>query len=220
MPNTRRKKYLSPPLVVSTPKSTLSNLFTFRAKKFKPIRELFKAPSSQSRNQSRLSNYEVLSSNCSSSTHSNSSEDLPSSYISVSINKTMPNGTGKGDREEGKGKGSDNKGGLPQQGTACYKNVITWIRSFDGSFEKYMRFANDCDICFKAIRPTEYADLLFYVRKQLDENKFAFLLGTDFQTWEVLKKSLDEHFNIRLNERLLFRQITDLKKIKEESLLP
>lgn len=99
-----------------------------------------------------------------------------------------------------------------------YKNVITWIRPFDGSLERYMRFSNDCDKCFRVIDPRDYADLLLYVTAQLDEERFAFLLGTQFRTWKELKKCLDEHFNIRNNEKKIFREIADMKRDVGESL--
>lgn len=103
-------------------------------------------------------------------------------------------------------------------GTAKYKTVISWIRSFDGSLEKYMRFSNDCARCFKKINPSEYQFLLCYVQGLLDENVFSFLLGAEFSTWGDLKKCLDEHFKIRLNEKMLFRQITSMKQKSGEAL--
>lgn len=93
-----------------------------------------------------------------------------------------------------------------------YKDVITWMRPFDGSKEQYMQFSNDCDRCFKAVENWKIPDLINYVLSKLNSENFAFTLGTDFKTWSELKKALDEHFRIRLNEKFLFRELTDMTK--------
>lgn len=104
-------------------------------------------------------------------------------------------------------------------GSAKYKNVISWIKDYDGSFSKYMRFSNDCNMAFEKINKDEYGALLCYVQKQLDESKFAFLLGAEFRSWKELKKLyLDEHFEIRLNEKDLFRELVNMKRKDKERL--
>lgn len=104
------------------------------------------------------------------------------------------------------------------EGNAVYKHVITWIRKFDGSVEKYKRFKYDCDNCFRRIEKKSYSCLLMYVKSLLDDSIFNFILHAKIDTWEQLKIYLDEHFKIRLNERDLFKDLINLKRNDKERL--
>lgn len=93
-----------------------------------------------------------------------------------------------------------------------YKIVITWIKPFDGTKRRYMRFSNDCDRCFASIKKVRYGDLINFVLSQLDEEEFMVIVDTKFETWEELKKALDEHFGIRLTAKNLFKELMDMQK--------
>lgn len=119
-------------------------------------------------------------------------------------------GTGGGGHNE------KNGGFKLEKGDTKYKDVITWIRPFDGTKTEYIQFSNDCDRAFKAVEEVKTRDLINFVLTKLPTSKFAFTLGTDFVKWEELKKALDEHFRIRLNEKFLFRELTDMTKGKDD----
>lgn len=103
-------------------------------------------------------------------------------------------------------------------GVASYKQVITWINKFDGTLDNYIRFCNDCETAFDAIKPEEYGLLVNYVVNLLHPSTFTFLLGTNITSWSDLKTCLDEHFGIRHNEQLLFREMANMKKKHGEDL--
>lgn len=104
------------------------------------------------------------------------------------------------------------------EGKSDYKIVIKWIRPFDGSLQQYKRFKFDCDNCFRRIEKNSSSYLLNYVKSLLDETIFKFVFQTEIDTWEKLKWYLDEHFEIRLNERVLFRDLINLKRNDKERL--
>lgn len=103
-------------------------------------------------------------------------------------------------------------GGIP------YKEVITWFKHFDGTVKTYIRFAIDCDRFFKVIQKKSYKSLIFYVISQLDNSQFPIVIGKEYNTLEELKRSLDEHFGIRVSERILLKQLMSLTKQPNESL--
>lgn len=118
-------------------------------------------------------------------------------------------------------KSSKNKSSVsigPISKMVAYKQAITWVPKFDGSFEKYKGFANDCDTAFGKINDEDYDALLIYVKSQLDKSIFTFLLGTEIPRWDDLKKLMDEHYGIRRDEKVLFREITNLKRGVNEDL--
>lgn len=222
MPNTRAKNYPSP-RPTSTPKSAskfVSFLSGFRyrnksvcgspvteeKKDCERILEAFDRPS-------RLINRQVPSFRSSSLSPSFSYSRVLADILKNESTKMTDPKNQQGESQEG----DEASGGVPS-GKAKYKTVISWIRPFDGSLEKYMRFSNDCGKCFRRICPSEYENLLCYVQKLLDESQFSFLLGAEFCSWRDLKKCLDEHFKIRLNEKTLFRHITSMKQKSGEEL--
>lgn len=103
-------------------------------------------------------------------------------------------------------------------GSTPYKVVITWLNNFDLTTESYAEFKRQCDICFKAIDIQSYSSLLFYIKLQLKGPEFEFMEGTEINTWESLKEYLDEHFEIRYNERSLIFELTKITKNPNETL--
>lgn len=97
-------------------------------------------------------------------------------------------------------------------GSSPYKEVISWIRPFDGTKKSYSRFASDCDRCFSEIEEKSYKSLINYVLTQLDVEQFPFIYSSSFNTWEDIKTVLDEHFNVRPTLNILFRELTNLTK--------
>lgn len=102
--------------------------------------------------------------------------------------------------------------------TTPYKIVVTWVRPFDGTKEGYVRFSEVCDKAFKSILSSDYSSLMFYVLSFLNPIEYPFTHGVCYSTWQDLKKALDEHFEIRLDEKSLFREIMNLKKKDGETL--
>lgn len=68
--------------------------------------------------------------------------------------------------------------------------LFTWMKPFNGTKIAYMRFSNDCDRCFSQIDPRDKHDLLHYVISQLNQGEFPIVLGTDYRSWEDLKRLL------------------------------
>lgn len=117
-------------------------------------------------------------------------------------------------------KGSNNEKvaeNVVSTGCVTYREVITWLKPFDGSAAQYPRFASDCERCFGMIDQKDFGKLLNYVWTLLDD-KFLHLRSTDFTSWSQLRKALDEFYGIRQDEKGLFRELTSIKKNPAEDL--
>lgn len=131
------------------------------------------------------------------------------SKVNIEVGDKMPTSNKSG----GNGESSQGNGDVKlETGTTKYKDVITWIRPFDGTKTDYIQFSNDCDRAFRAVEEAKVRDLINFILTKLPTSKFAFTLGTEFITWDELKRALDEHFRIRHNEKYLFRELTDMTK--------
>lgn len=107
---------------------------------------------------------------------------------------------------------------LSQDEGSPYKTVITWLSPFDGTLKGYVDFSNQCERCFNSIKRSDMTSLVNFVLSKLSTHQFPVLKGKSIKSWAVLKKALDEHFNIRLTEKFLFRDLTDVKKGSTDSL--
>lgn len=116
--------------------------------------------------------------------------------------------------------GSESPGNAPPaniMATTPYKVVISWFHPFDGKKDSYGSFVRECDHAFKRILPKVYSDLLSYVKAQLLPARLI-LSGSGYETWEDVKAACNEHFDIRFDEKAMFRELTSLRKESNEEL--
>lgn len=127
------------------------------------------------------------------------------------LNHEMPGDEESNSREEGNSR-------VDTAHSSTFKEVITWIAPFDGSRDGYDRFTSDCDRAFKAIEIKSRFSLINFILAKLKGDEFKVINGTQHKTWADLKRSLDEHFQIRLDEKNLFREITVMSRERNESM--
>lgn len=63
-----------------------------------------------------------------------------------------------------------------------------------------------------------YASFMNFMLSRLTTEKFPALRGKSFRVWADLQKAFDDHFQIRLTEKSLFRELTDLEREPGEDL--
>lgn len=118
----------------------------------------------------------------------------------------------------GSSKGDNGNADEYVDGKTPYTVVISWFRKYNGSREKYSQFVFDCERAFRKIEPKSYECLMDYVISMLDNAEFPEVHGTFYTKWESLKLVLDEHFHIRLTEKSLFRELTDMERLPGEEI--
>lgn len=81
-----------------------------------------------------------------------------------------------------------------------------------------MYFANDLNKAFKAIEKKSMYSLLMFAMSKSEVSKFSFVMGASFRSWIDLKRALEEHFEIKISERLQFRELMNLTRTSGETL--
>lgn len=99
-----------------------------------------------------------------------------------------------------------------------FKDVIAFIKPFDGTKEKYKFFIHGCDMAIATAEKHEIpiSCILNYITVKLGELECEFVLSHNFSNWYDLKKMCDRHFGVK--ELQLINLVRDLCNIKQGNL--
>lgn len=92
-----------------------------------------------------------------------------------------------------------------------YRDLITLIKSYDGSKENLEYFVSDCERCFKSCKGKVAELVLNYIKSELNALRMKFVNVLDINSWSELKKWLYEYFGIPQDANKLLNELTKMQ---------